>query len=101
MAVKTKQDAARVLADVAGDRRFFCRDGCISQNLTRMVACLNHMTEETFGHHVTPWKNDFSNWVRDVLGDDELANDLAGASAPSEAAKAIKHRMAWLRKRLK
>jgi len=101
MVIRTKQDAARVLGDVAGDKRFFCQDGCVSNSLTELVSCLNHMTEETFSHHATSWKNDFSNWVRDVFGDEKLANDLNKVSNPAEAAKIVRERIVWLQKKLK
>lgn len=101
MAVRAKQDAARVLTDVIGEKRFFCHDGCIIKNLPELANCLNHMTEDSFRHHVTSWKNDFSNWVRDVLGDDRLAKDLAKSPNHLEAAKIATDRVTWLQKKLK
>jgi hypothetical protein len=59
------------------------------------------MTEDSYNHHVTPLKNDFSNWVRDVFGDDKLANDLTRCVNRAEAAKAVRGRIAWLQKKLK
>lgn len=101
MVVRTKQDAARVLADITGDKCFFCEDGCVCKNLTELADCLTHMTAETYYHHVTSWKNDFSNWIRDVLGDDKLANDLTKVTNPLEAAKKVRERVVWLQKKLK
>jgi len=99
MAVRTKLDASRVLANVADDKRFFCRDGCVSKNLTELMNCFSHMTKDIFNHHVTSEKNDFSLWIRDVLGDDKLANDLTGLREPVDAAKVIRERITWLRKK--
>jgi hypothetical protein len=59
------------------------------------------MTEDSYRHHVTPLKNDFSNWVRDVFGDDKLANDLTRFANRAEAVKAVRDRIAWLQKKLK
>ena len=101
MAVRTKQDAARVLSDTSGDKSFFCHDGCVSKNLHQLAECLAHMTEDSYNHHVTPLKNDFSNWVRDVFGDDKLANDLTRCTNRAEATKAVRDRIAWLQKKLK
>ncbi|MBM3120159.1 MAG: hypothetical protein FJ006_11565 [Chloroflexi bacterium] len=101
MTVRTKQDAARVLADTSGDRCFFCQDGCISKNLYQLVECLDHISEDSFRHHVTEVKNDFSNWVRDVFGDDKLANNLSRCTDSTEAAKVLRDRIAWLQKKLK
>jgi hypothetical protein len=101
MAVRTREDAARVLSDASGDKRFFGHDGCISSNLPQLAHCLEHMSEDSYRHHVTAQKNDFSNWIRHVFGDDKLANDLTGISRSAEAAKIVRDRIAWLKKKLK
>ena len=101
MAVRTKQDAARVLDDTSEDKRFFCHDGCVSRNLNELAECLDHITDDSYRHHVTSAKNDFSNWVRDVLGDDKLANDLSLCANGADAVKAVRGRVAWLQKKLK
>jgi len=59
------------------------------------------MTEDSYRHHVTPLKNDFSTWVRDVVGDDKLANDLARCTNRTEAVKVVRDRIDWLQKKLK
>ncbi len=99
MKVRTKRDTIRVLAEATDDRRFFCRDGCVSKNLGELSVCLTHMSQNDFDHHVNDIKNDFSNWIRDVLGDKTLADDLSGITKPTEAAKMISERIAWLRKK--
>ena len=101
MVVRTKQDAIRVLSDASGDKCFFCHDGCVSRNLHQLTECLAHMTEDSYRHHVTPLKNDFSNWVRDVFGDDKLANDLARCANRTEAVQVLRNRIDWLKKKLK
>jgi hypothetical protein len=101
MAVRTSEDAARVLSDTGGDKRFFCHDGCISENLQQLADCLSNMSNDSYRHHVTPLKNDFSNWIRDVFGDDKLANDLTGSCNRAEAARTIKARIAWLQKKVR
>ena len=99
MAVKTKKDAVTALAEVNIDRRFFCEDGCICGSLAELIECLGKMSPDTFHHHVTLSNNDFSNWVRHVLGDDKLAEDLLKATDPQQARKMIKERIKWLQKK--
>jgi hypothetical protein len=94
MVIQMKPDRARILADIDGDKRFFCQNGCVIQNLTELIDCLNQMTEEVFRHHVTSEKNDFCNWIRDVLGDEKLAGELYSASNPPEAIKIVMERLA-------
>ena len=99
MVVKTKGKTAMVLMEADGDKRFFCQDGQVSKNLKELIDCLNRMTEEAFRHHVTSEKNDFSNWIRDVLGDVTLASDLGSASSPAEAGRIVAERINRLQKR--
>jgi hypothetical protein len=94
MVTQIKPDQARILADIEGDKRFFCQDGRVIKNLTELIDSLNHMTEEMFHYHVTSEKNDFCNWIRDVLGDEKLASELYQASNPQEAVKILTEKLA-------
>ncbi len=100
MAVRKKEEAARILGDVSGDRRFFCHDGCVASNLQQLADCLSHISEESYNHHVTSEKNDFSNWVRDVFGDVRLANELARSRNKDDAARILDQRISWLKRKL-
>ena len=100
MAVRTKQHASRVLADVTDDHRFFCQDGFICKDLAGLSECLSHISQQVYSYHVSDNKNDFSNWIQDILGDKTLADTLLGIKKPAEAAKIVSERIAWLRKKL-
>jgi hypothetical protein len=99
MTVKNKRNDSKVLIDATDDKRFFCNDGCIIKNLAELSICLTHISQESFEHHVNSTKNDFSNWIRDVLGDKQLAEDLVEIMKPKEASQIIKERLASLRKK--
>lgn len=99
MSMNRKEEAAWALAAVDGDKRFFCKDGCICNSLRELAGCVGTMSPDTFNHHVTESNNDFSNWIRDVLGDDKLAGDLQKAIDPQQAEKTIKDRIEWLQKK--
>ncbi len=101
MPVVAKHDASNILADVAGDKRFFSQDGCTCKKLAELSECLSHMSPEVFSHHVNDTKNDFSNWIRDVLGDVTLANELSAVTTLNEAASMTSQRVAWLRRRVR
>ena len=58
------------------------------------------MTDETYGYHWNTEKKDFSNWVRDVIGDVELAKDLEEATSRSLASSQVTTRIASLTKQL-
>jgi hypothetical protein len=98
--VNKKGIAKSWLADVPVDKVFWCHDGRMVKNLEELAAALWEMSEETFRHHGTGDKNDFSNWVRDVIGDGTLANQLQKATTRTTAARKVETRLDWLKAKL-
>lgn len=88
------------LHDVPQDKVFRRHDGCAVKNLDEPACALREMPEETFRHHASKDKNNFSNWVRDVIGDVTLAEQLQKAAARIAAAQKVESRLNWLRARL-
>ena len=62
---------------------------------------LQTMPGGTFSYHVNSDKNDFANWVRDVIGDVTLARNLRKAADRPSAAHAVGARLSQLRARLR
>ncbi len=101
MVIKIKKEVAELwLRDVPQDKVFWFHDGKVVKNLDELATTLREMTEETFQYHATGDKNDFSNWVRDVVGDVTLANQLQKATIQATAARKVETRLNWLRARL-
>jgi len=92
----SREEAKRRLEDVPDDKRFWCHDGRLLKNLGELEKALSEMSDETFNYHSSEGRNDFSNWVRDVLGDDKLAKDLAKAKSRIQASKAVAQRISFL-----
>ncbi len=63
--------------DISPEKHFWARDGTIIRNLSELEPAIDSMDDETFSFHVNEEKNDFSSWVRDVIGDSELAEQLS------------------------
>lgn len=57
------------------------------------------MSDEIFHHHVNNEKNDFSSWIRDVIGDQKLANDLLSSRNKESAVKKLRARLNSLKKK--
>src|SRR4030043_1583419 len=84
------------LEDVSADKVFWCHDGRVMKNLGELSVALREMSEDTFRYHVTVDRNDFSKWVEDVIGDDELSARLKNSSTRSQAGKLwAGQEMAW------
>ncbi len=63
-----------LLKDVEDPKYYFhLYNGKTLKNIRDLIDALKVMDQETFRHHVNEGRNDFANWIRDVLKDDHLA----------------------------
>lgn len=90
---KLKYDAQKFLAIVPEEYVFRCHDGRILKNVKELGEALAVMADETFAYHSNSEKKDFSNWVRDVIGDEKLAKDLENALNRNQATRIVTDRI--------
>ena len=95
-----RQDAERLLANVPEEYVFRCCDSRILRNMKELGETFASMTGETFAHHSNEERNDFSNWVRDIIRDEKLARDIWKSLNRTQAAKNVARRMAFLSSKL-
>ena len=100
MARITKRFAKGILGNVSTDTKFLCTDGKTFSNIDELELGLATMSDETFEHHVSSKRNDFSDWIKHAVGDKRLAGLLLGSNDRYLAAKKIKDRKKQLSKRL-
>ena len=93
----TKSVAEKWLGDVPQEKQFWCQDGRALKSLLDLETALRGMSDGIFRHHVSATDNDFSNWIRDVIGDVNLSNDLRKSKTQLQAAKSLADRIAWLK----
>lgn len=84
------------LARVPEQYVFYCCDGSIFRDMAELAAGLAAMTDEAFAYHSNDEKRDFSNWVREIIEDIELANDLAMTRSRLQAADCVADRIILL-----
>ena len=99
MAKITKSAAKKMLGNVPEEKVFWCSHGKVLKNMPELETALKEMSEETFSYHSNEIKNDFSNWVRDVIGDEKLAGDLWVSTTQAQAARSVSDRVAYLKRR--
>jgi len=96
MATSAMTDTKRYLADVPQEHVFWCCDGQILKNLKELRDAFAVMSEDTFAYHVHAAKNDFHNWVRDVIKDEVLASDLLKAANTTTGVRIVTERITFL-----
>lgn len=101
MTTLMNQEAKKWLADVPEEYVFRCCDGRTMRSVQELAEALNTMADDVFAHHANEQKNDFSTWVRDIIRDDRLADDLLQVSSRTAAAIVVTQRAAFLADSLK
>jgi hypothetical protein len=96
----SKEEAKRRLGDVLDDKRFWCHDGKSIKNLRELKKALIDMSDETFHYHSGEERNDFSKWIRDVVGDDKLAEDLSNTRSRIQASQVVAQRISFLESKI-
>jgi hypothetical protein len=97
----TNEDARRFLGDVQGDRCFWVNNGHVVKNLAELAHELKEMPENIFRYHHNKEKKDFANWVREIIGDGELAEDLLKCKSKDAASKKVLARLSELHRKAK
>lgn len=58
------------------EKYFYLHGGGALKSLEELFVELQTMEPHVYAHHVTEERNDFANWVRDVMGDRFLARNI-------------------------
>ena len=95
----TKEEAKRYLCDTSPEQCFWINNGAVLKNMDELANALPDMSNETFNHHVNNEKNDFSNWIKEVIGDRQLANDLLSSKSKDSSLKKVRNRLNSLKKK--
>lgn len=90
---KKAPEKMRALVCADGESCFWTTDGEVLENLEQLETAFGSMEDEVFLHHVTKEKNDFAQWVEDVLQDAACAADLRRSKKPGSARTVVKRHL--------
>ena len=76
-----------------GEKDFKFGNGSSISDINGLWNSLGEMDDGTFRSYVNDEKNDFANWVKDVLNDNELAEKLFATKDKGESLKAVEDRI--------
>ena len=80
---------------------FYVHNGSVLKSKEDLLGCLRNIDEESFDHHVNSEKNDFANWVRDILKDEKLSKKLAQSRSVDEMVSSIEETIQLKRGKIK
>jgi len=89
------------LEDVPERYAFYLKSGKKVLNLQQLSKELDRMEDEIFYHHVTAERNDFHNWIRDIVLDIGLAEKILNAKNQKDAKKIVDERIAFIKMQIK
>ncbi len=92
-------EARRLLSNVPQQLTFRCRNGDVYWNMCDLARAASNMESHVFSHHVNEERNDFANWIADVIGDRTLARELWQTRNPATVSRRLAERVASLKSR--
>ena len=92
------EEYSKFLSDVSPQKVFWVHNDGSLKNLDDLAMVLEMMPDDVFKHHVNRDKNDFANWINEVIGDIELAKDIRKLKTRDVIFKVIKKRISDLQK---
>lgn len=90
---ESKEKAAAILSHVSTHSSFQLHQGRELRSLRDLYDALGSMSPDIFQHHVSPIKNDFANWIQDILGDDRLAKKIMPVKDKEKVRSLIEERI--------
>lgn len=73
--------------------RFYFKDGKIASSLKDLYYMMNDISDDTFYHHVSIERNDFANWVKDVLKQPTIAKEISNIYSRRELIEFLKYKL--------
>jgi|WetSurMetagenome_2_1015567.scaffolds.fasta_scaffold373166_2 hypothetical protein len=88
--------ARKFLSPVPEPNVFWCSDGNVFRDIQELKDGLTQMSDQTFLYHCNAEKKDFGKWIREVVGDEKLAESLDGAPDRENAVRILEERCTLL-----
>jgi len=75
----TTEFKPEIKKDAPQEHYFVLCNGRTVKNIKELADVMEELEDQVFNYHVTPEKNDFATWIKDIFKEIELAEKLAGA----------------------
>jgi len=79
-------------SDMPHEKMFFLKDGRAFHNVKDLAKAVEEMPKEEFMGHVNAEKNDFYNWIKEVVGNNKLATSIKNIKTQKTMAKKMRGR---------
>ena len=69
----------KVVKRLKPDKYFYLCNGKVIKNIKELTKAIKNMPEDVFYFHVDEGKNDFANWIIDIMEKKKLGEDIIKA----------------------
>ncbi|MFH1182191.1 MAG: hypothetical protein V1702_04490 [Candidatus Woesearchaeota archaeon] len=76
--------------DVEPELRLWLSDGRVIRTIEELYNAVKNMKNSVYNEHVSKSRNEFADWVGEILGQEKLAHELAKAASRKESANILK-----------
>ncbi|GIU70372.1 MAG: hypothetical protein KatS3mg002_1608 [Candidatus Woesearchaeota archaeon] len=81
---KNSSKTKTIFIEILPDKYFILCDGRTIKDYRELAAILETISDDVFYYHVSSERNDFANWIRDVFGEEELADKIRNSKSRHE-----------------
>ncbi|MBI2575519.1 hypothetical protein HYV82_06565 [Candidatus Woesearchaeota archaeon] len=79
--------------DVPQEVSFWLSDGRVVRSAVGLADAVSTMSDEVYAYHANQFRNDFADWIRDIIKDGELAYAVRKAANKKGLEEAIRKRL--------
>jgi hypothetical protein len=84
---------SNILGEAPQEFEFYLQDGRKLKSVYELVDALESMSDDLFKQHVSKMHNDFSNWIKDVFKEPNVAKEIEKVHDRIEAQKVLIRRL--------
>ncbi|MBR9677177.1 hypothetical protein GOV04_03480 [Candidatus Woesearchaeota archaeon] len=88
--VKKPVVAPKPAKPLSPEQYFKLKDGKALKDIDELLKAVQSMPADVFIHHVNEEKNDFANWIKNVIKDENLALKIASLKTKRDVGEALK-----------
>ena len=95
------EDIKKILSNVSDFESFWFCNNTVASSLEELSKLLLEVDDTTFRYHLHKNKNDYEDWIKNIIGDEEFSKEISRVKTRITLSKKIEERVDFLKKQLK
>ncbi len=95
------EDIKKILSNVSDFESFWFCNNTVASSLEELSKLLLEIDDTTFRYHLHKNKNDYEDWIKNIIGDEEFSKEISRVKTRVTLSKKIEERVDFLKKQLK